>query len=299
MRELPVYDICSLNNIKNGEILISRFAPYLKTHHKLLIPHRHNFYHLVLFTEGSGLHTIDFSQFPVQAWQIYFMIPGQVHSWDFEGYTDGYVINFSDSFFRSFLLRPDYVDEFAFFGGNAADSVINITKPQRAKTLAILEDLLACTENTGRLQEDRIRVLLLQLFILVEDMNEPGAQKGLPSYNLTLLRNFRKLIDKNYQTMRLPKEYANLLYITPNHLNAVSSEFLGMPAGELIRNRIALEAKRLLVNPALSVSEIAYQLNFNDNSYFTKFFKKHEGLTPEEFRKQLFQKKEDETTRDK
>jgi len=299
MRELPVYDICSLNNIKNGEILISRFAPYLKTHHKLLIPHRHNFYHLVLFTEGSGLHTIDFSQFPVQAWQIYFMIPGQVHSWDFEGYTDGYVINFSDSFFRSFLLRPDYVDEFAFFGGNAADSVINITKPQRPKILAILEDLLACTENTGRLQEDRIRVLLLQLFILVEDMNEPGAQKGLPSYNLTLLRNFRKLIDKNYQTMRLPKEYANLLYITPNHLNAVSSEFLGMPAGELIRNRIALEAKRLLVNPALSVSEIAYQLNFNDNSYFTKFFKKHEGLTPEEFRKQLFQKKEDETTRDK
>ena len=78
-----------------------------------------------------------------------------------------------------------------------------------------------------------------------------------------------------------------MLYITPNHLNACCKEVLGIPAGEVIRNRIVLEAKRLLVNLQLSISEIAYTLNFEDNSYFTKFFKKYAGVTPEEFRNSI------------
>jgi AraC family transcriptional activator of pobA len=75
------------------------------------------------------------------------------------------------------------------------------------------------------------------------------------------------------------------LYITPNHLNALCKEYLGMQAGEVIRNRILLEAKRLLVSQDITISEISDELSFNDNSYFTKFFKKLVGMTPEEFRK--------------
>ncbi|NQD72297.1 AraC family transcriptional regulator, partial [Sphingobacterium shayense] len=72
---------------------------------------------------------------------------------------------------------------------------------------------------------------------------------------------------------------------TPNHLNAVTKEQLGYSAGELIRNRVLLEAKRLLVMKNFSIAEIAYELNFSDASYFTKFFKKAVGCTPEEFKK--------------
>jgi AraC-like DNA-binding protein len=62
---------------------------------------------------------------------------------------------------------------------------------------------------------------------------------------------------------------------------------MGVSAGELIRNRVLLEAKRMLTNPQLSISEISLKLNFSDNSYFTKFFKKLEDITPEEFRKKI------------
>jgi len=78
-----------------------------------------------------------------------------------------------------------------------------------------------------------------------------------------------------------------MLYITPNHLNAVCKDMMGVSAGEMIRNRIILEAKRMLTNPQLSINEISLKLNFSDNSYFTKFFKKLENITPEEFRKKL------------
>jgi AraC-like DNA-binding protein len=68
----------------------------------------------------------------------------------------------------------------------------------------------------------------------------------------------------------------------------MAQKVLGKTAGEVIRDRKLLEAKRMLVNLDLNVSEIAYQLNFSDSSHFSKFFKKHTGRSPEEFRKSAF-----------
>jgi AraC-like DNA-binding protein len=102
-----------------------------------------------------------------------------------------------------------------------------------------------------------------------------------------VLRNFQKLIDLHYKEKKLTKDYAALLYVTPNHLNALSKDVTGHSAGELIRNRVLLEAKRLLVNAEMNVSQIADELEFADNSYFSKFFKKYVGVTPEVFRKQI------------
>ena len=102
-----------------------------------------------------------------------------------------------------------------------------------------------------------------------------------------MVSNFKKLVEKHFRTYSLPKEYARLLYITPNHLNAISQDVLGKSAGDVIRDRIVLEAKRLLTNAKMDVSEIAYDLNFQDNSYFTRFFKKYVGTTPDQFRKTI------------
>jgi AraC-like DNA-binding protein len=76
-----------------------------------------------------------------------------------------------------------------------------------------------------------------------------------------------------------------MLYVTPNHLNVLSRDMLGRSAGEIIRDRVLLEAKRLLTNAAMTSAQIADELNFQDNSYFNRFFKKYEGVTPEEFRR--------------
>ena len=63
---IPTYDICTIkqDTFASDELLLSRFAPYLKTRHTLRKPHRHTFYHLVFFTKGSGQHTIDFESWP-------------------------------------------------------------------------------------------------------------------------------------------------------------------------------------------------------------------------------------------
>jgi len=281
---IPIYDICSLTQ-RQDDLLISRFAPYLKSHRNLHLAHKHSFYHLVFFIKGGGSQTIDFQQVPVKPYQIYFMIPGQVHNWAFKGEVDGYIINFSVPFFQSFLLKANYLEDFPFFTGIVDDAVIDIPEEVRDPLINLFEQLIHETEEPKPLADDMVRALLLQLFISVARAGMTTVNKTIPHYNYTLLRSFQKLIEKNYTTMRLPKQYAELLYITPNHLNALCNDVLGISAGEVIRNRIALEAKRLLINNDLTVQEIAGQLNFADNSYFTKFFKKQVGTTPEEFRK--------------
>jgi AraC family transcriptional activator of pobA len=282
---IPRIDINSLSEHKEDDIMISRFAEYLAIHPNLTLPHRHSFYHLLFFTEGSGMHTIDFNHFEVRPYQIYFMIPGQVHSWNFEGNVEGFVVNFSDNFFASFLLRPDYLSSFSFFTGKTEESVINLPDQVHSVTEHLFEDLIRQTTQKNSLKEDMIRVLLLQIFILIEQTSSLNQHPDATFKSHPVLNNFQKLIDKNFIDIRQPGEYAKLLNITPNHLNALCKEHLGRQAGEIIRDRVVLEAKRLLVNLGLSISEIAYKLNFNDNSYFTKFFKKEVGISPEVFRK--------------
>ena len=285
--DIPRFDICSLSKYRQDDIMVSRFSEYLSQHHNLAAPHRHSFYHMVFFTEGTGKHTIDFNHFQVHPYQIYFMVPGQVHSWNFEGKVDGYVINFSNGFFKSFLLRPDYIDSFSFLTGDTQRSVINLPDQIRDSIIALFENLVSQSRSSFSQGADMVRLLLLQIFIHIEQGYFSDDKSNSLSQNNVLLRNFRKLIELNFLELKLPGEYAALLYISPNHLNALCKEHLGMQAGELVRERIVLEAKRLLVNMDVSVSEIAYKLNFSDNSYFAKFFKKEVGMTPDAFRKKI------------
>ena len=282
----PVYDISGLDALQS-DILVRPFAPYALEHRKLHIPHRHSFYHLVYFTTGAGYHTIDFNRFEVRPFQLYAMVPGQVHHWDFQGDVDGYVLNFSDSFFQSFLLRADYLENLPLFQGVAQDSVVDIPVSLREKVKELFEEMVALGGSINPITRDKLRVLALKLFLDVAGVQDIVRHAIPSSYNVTLLRNFQRLVDKHFVKLRLPKAYAALLYITPNHLNAICSDVFGLSAGEVIRNRVVLEAKRLLVNPQLTVSVVAGQLNFKDNSYFTKFFKKNTGTTPEQFRKEL------------
>src|SRR5215210_7643932 len=140
--KIPVYDICTLSKdkqVKQNDLLVERFGAYLNRHqHSLHHAHRHSFFHLVLFTKGSGTHTIDFDKFKVKPFEIYFMIPGQVHSWHFEGEVDGYIINFSDTLFRSFLLNPSYLERFHFFSGVSEESVCTLAIEIQGKVTQLL-----------------------------------------------------------------------------------------------------------------------------------------------------------------
>jgi AraC family transcriptional activator of pobA len=286
-KTFPVHAIQNFDNdsARKG-VLISQLAPYVEKHyHQVQAAHRHSFFHLVLFTRGGGTHTIDFVTYPVDPGQIYFMIPGQVHSWHFEGEVDGYIVHFNEELFTSFLENGRYLERFHFFAGNSEEGVCTLAAAGLASVVALFESMLKEVGAHEEMELDMIRIRLLELFIQVERLDTRKKVGNVPPQKLALVRTFKQIIDKQFRELKLPKEYAELLHVTPNHLNAVCVDLVGKTAGDLIRDRVVLEAKRLLINAGLSITQIAYDLNFGDGSYFTKFFRKYAGVTPEEFRR--------------
>src|SRR6202040_43567 len=109
----------------------------------------------------------DFQNFRVKPFQFYFMVPGQVHSWSFEGNMDGYVINFSASFLQTFLMNAQYLERFSFFCGNVSESVLDIPEDFRLPIIELLDRTVAETQSAHRFKLDAIRVSILQLFLMI------------------------------------------------------------------------------------------------------------------------------------
>jgi AraC-like DNA-binding protein len=102
-----------------------------------------------------------------------------------------------------------------------------------------------------------------------------------------LIKNFIHLVQKQFRSQRNVTTYAKQLSITPKYLTETVKEITGKTAGEIIDDFVLLEAKLLLDNPAFSIAEISDELHFSDQSFFGKYFKRHTGLSPKEYRQSL------------
>lgn len=113
-------------------------------------------------------------------------------------------------------------------------------------------------------------------------MNTSKSQQKL--YSQEILEEFLALLEQHGAEHKKVSEYAEMLSLSTYQLNAITKANLGKTCSDLINEHMLLEAKRYLLATSGQVKEIAYQLGFDDISYFIRFFKKHTGLTPEAFR---------------
>jgi AraC-like DNA-binding protein len=285
-QKIPTYSICNLLGADRcmTEIIVTRLRDFVNSHRDIQFPHRHDFYQIVLFTRGGGRHSIDFQQYEVLPHHVYYMAPGQIHTWDFDAQTEGYIVNFNESFFTAICHNPNFVRDFPLFNNISSLPVNTLDMSCCSEVEQTFAQMLEEFEKGGDYQMDILRGMLLVVLVRLSRVAPSTFKPGISKHAMMLMRQFEKLIESNYRDKRLPKAYAEMLFVTPNHLNALTNEIIGKSAGELIRDRVLLEAKRLLVNSDMMVSQIADTLNFEDNAYFTRFFKKYTGATPEVFR---------------
>jgi AraC family transcriptional regulator, transcriptional activator of pobA len=100
-----------------------------------------------------------------------------------------------------------------------------------------------------------------------------------------LVMEFMHVLKKHFKTTRSVIAYADLLSVTPKYLTETVKEITGKNAGEIIDDVVVLEASYMLDNPVLSIGQVADMLNFKNQSFFGKYFKRHVGLSPKEYRK--------------
>lgn len=285
-QKIPTYSICNLLGANRcmSEFVVTRLNKFVLAHQDLYFPHRHEFYQIVLFTKGGGQHTIDFRQYDIQPNQVYYMSPGQIHTWNFEAETDGYLVNFNESFFSIVYNNPHFIRGFPLFN-SIGNLPVNTLTPTLANGIELLFiGMLSEFEAEHEYKTDMLRSQLMEVLIKLSRVMPMTYQPNAPKHNIELMRQFEQLIELHFYQKRLPKDYAELLCISPNHLNSITNAMVGMSAGDIIRERVLLEVKRLLVNSDLLIGQIANVLNFDDNAYFSRFFKKYTGSSPETFR---------------
>ncbi|REJ85058.1 MAG: helix-turn-helix domain-containing protein [Bacteroidetes bacterium] len=282
---IPSYQITELkstgHNHKEFEFVL--FEDFAKDIDHLLLPHRHNFYMLIFVSQGDGSHNIDFKNYPLKPNRQFFMSPGQIHSWNQLENVSGFVVMFTRSFISVSNHHPD-LNKFLFFNTTQYQPYSDLEKGTLESVVNIFELMKHEYFSNADFRESILRSYLNVLLHLLARGYTGSKTAWANQQGVQTIRKFENLINEKYRTHRSAKDYAELLNLTPNYLNALCKKVTGHSSGELIRERIMLEAKRLLVHTNQSVSEIAFNLKFEDNSYFCRFFKKYCGKSPAEFR---------------
>ncbi|CAN5140952.1 helix-turn-helix transcriptional regulator [soil metagenome] len=276
----------SIESLKSSDTAVKefdffRFEYFAKDIDHLKAPHRHLFYTFILVTDGGGSHDIDFHTHPLRPGRLFLIAPGQVHAWNELKSVKGFVALFSDSFMALSKGRK-VMSAWPLFRAHQS-AYYDLTKSEQQEWINEFLFIEQEKEKNDRYSRDAIFYSISSLMVRGTRLSVLRVDNSF-SIDHGVLFKFQELVEKNFIKLKTPKDYALLLNITPNYLNAVCKKKSGLSAGALIRQRIILEAKRLLAHTSLSVSEIAFKLNFEDNSYFGKVFKRSTNTTPESFR---------------
>lgn len=241
-----------------------------------------------MFEKGGGLHVIDFKTFEIKDHSVHIVSPGQIHMLRRELNSTGNIILFSREFYEVGLIYEDHLYNMPYMNNNTSIPIIDVPEAQWPM-------INGCFNNTGIayhrdynekdiLTRGHLHILLHELKRLYLEKN-PEVNSFINLYDV--VRRFRIEIEQQFSRLHKPSQYADRLCISTGHLNDRVKTALGVTASDLINERLILEIKRMLLFNDLNVSEIASSLNFDDTSYFNRFFKQHTQFTPSDFRKEI------------
>lgn len=247
-------------------------------------PHQHDFEELIIGIEGQLEHFIDFKTTILDAPLVSFVTKGKVHRVIpklRKGKCNMWVLRFKSEFIpeTTFQLYSNYHDH----------ATLKLPDGECFDRLVII-----CEIISGEMQQENpdlgvVRHLLSALFIMIESERNkiaPGAN-GLAVTQNTTLQNFLKILEENYHRPVGVEFYAEKLFMSARNLNLISKSILHQTVSEIIETRKLIEAKNQLTHTNKNISEIGFDLGYNEKAYFTNVFKKRTGQTPSEFRKEM------------
>ena len=269
----------------DGEKLhVSTFEEGFRSRRNRQRPHRHDFYQIFWMTQGAPSFNIDFYSLPIKAHALVFVPPGAVHNFGLMNTADGFILSFEEDFLES---EGHSVDLFA--------ECPPLDPAQIRTVLAVPDSSVETVQDCcARLFEEfhakrqgyraATAALLRLLFVEIRRcLSAQVAPSAFHKYSSLTARFLRTLNSRPYQ-LTTASEVAKLLGVSRSWLNQLVRQETTKNLTDHLRGRLILESKRLLAHSDLNVSEIAYQLGFEDPSYFTRLFRQVEGLSPREFR---------------
>lgn len=250
-------------------------------------PHSHDCYEVLYICEGAGTHIIDFEQYPIQPHTFYFLSKGQVHFWQLNKPLKGYALLFPDDFLGAPSSTVVRAHDFSFFHQVEHAPHLSVNEERRAKVCWVLEEIEHEFQDVNARSLTVLRAFVHILLTKLHRIYNAEHPEDHPEETSSLVRQFERLVSEHFLEEHSVQDYAGKMGISPSHLRDTVKAVTGMAPGHMIRQKLILEAKRLLAHDNATAAEIGYHLNFEDSSYFGRFFKRETGMSPTAFRQQI------------
>ena len=288
--KFPVFNISNFKDYNNcvvdfeSNFYVRKFRDHLKENCFLEKPHGHDFYLILTITKGSGVHYIDSTKYKVQPGAMFIISPGQIHKWDLTQDTDGYVLFFTKKYFL-LDFNSERLTNLPFLQSTFSQPCILLEPTEVSQIISVFNKVEEEYSGRNLNYHELIRIYLNEIFIkLARFYSAKHSIKSVYNYELIQLNKFETLIDKYYKHHKPLSFYAEEMSISLKQLSYLCKKVLDKKPSEMLTDRLILEAKRLIIHSDLSITTISENLNFNDNSYFTRMFKKICNKTPDQYR---------------
>ncbi|MEI6766166.1 MAG: AraC family transcriptional regulator [Bacteroidota bacterium] len=247
---------------------------------KSLEPHWHDFEELIIVTEGSLEHSIDFTVEEVTAPVVSYVSMGKTHKLIPRSNLRGWVINYKNEFIPDSGLH--------FYSNFFTNTTIQFRSSDSLSNILTLCRLMRTEYIKPTPEHKVIRHLVNALIAMVEaerDENLPCENTSRAS-QITTFNSFLQILEEHFRRDEGVSFYAGKMNMTERNLNLICKTNFQKSVSEIIETRRLIEAKHLLVNSEKTISEIGFELGYNEKSYFTRVFRNKTGFTPSAFREQ-------------
>lgn len=245
---------------------------------KEYVAHFHDFEELLLISQGSLTHYIDFKVEVLKAPFSCYISMGKMHRIIPEKDLRGWIINFKTEFI------PD--SKLSFYSNFFAFTNIPLTPGPCISRFTSLCQIIYAEYRQELTDHTTIRHLVNGLISMVDAERKRNipVDNEIKSSQSTAFNNFLRILEENFRRNEGVSFYANKMNMSERNLNIICKNNFQKSVSEIIETRKLIEAKRMLLYTDKSVSEIGYELGYNEKSYFTRVFHSRMELTPSRYR---------------
>jgi AraC family transcriptional regulator, transcriptional activator of pobA len=262
---------------------INKLEDYLDKLNFPLPPHRKPVYDFLFLTRGTTRRSKALNNYEIGADTFFFLPAHQITNHDFMSKdTEGYFCHFDFDIFTKNLPELNILRDFPFLQF-IGDPIVEINASIRPFILNLFQRLEAEYKQEKIDNFNIIAVYLFTLFSEIKRFYNPSVSTKRSSA-LTITQNFKDALSNHIYEKQKVSEYANMLSVSPNHLNKCVKHATGQSAQDLLNEMVLLEAKILLRQTDLSINEIAFKISQQDASDFSRFFKAKTGFTPKQYK---------------
>jgi AraC family transcriptional regulator, transcriptional activator of pobA len=249
---------------------------------------RLNYYSLIWIQQGKGKIKADFSEYNFGVNTLFAFAPYQPFMIYEDENISGLVLNFHPDFFCIHKHHKEVACNGILFN-NIYDPPFVMVDETAENTFEMLVDQMKSEMQKPALAQYELLVSYLKIFLITASRLKSQQQKEKTQIKTTsnepyILQNLKDNIEANFKNKHSASEYAELLNMSPKALAKITKSHFNKTLTDLISERIIIEAKRELYLTNKAVKEIAYELGYEDEHYFSRFFKNNADVSPQMYR---------------